>query len=149
MHDILQLYVLWTGPDSWVHYSILYENNTVVHAWHCVHTPNLRLKFVARLILFFIIEKINSETTTDSPAKLPALVWSSLRLLSPTETFPSSRDTKIDKGVISHNGHVTDQEAKGNGDLTTSLNADANSRKRVLEESLSHMEYRELMIASL
>ena len=110
-----------------------------------MHTPNSRLKFVARLIFR---NREDSETTTDSPAKLPALVWSSLRLLSPTETFPSSRDTKIDKGVISHNGHVTDQEAK-RGDLTTSLNADANSHKRVLEESLSNMEYREPMIASL
>lgn len=91
----------------------------------------------------------DSETTTDSPTKLPALVWSSLRLLSPTETFPSSRDTKIDKSVTSHSGHVTDQEAKGDGDLIASLNTDANSHKRVLEESLSNMEYREPMIASL
>ena len=74
-----------------------------------------------------------------------------MELTQTSKTFPSSQDTKIDNGpsMISHNGHVTDQEAKRDGDLTTSLNADANSRKRVLEESLSNMEYREPMIASL
>lgn len=113
----------------------------------CAHTSNSRLKFVARLIF---CNREDSETTTDSPTKLPVLVWSSLRLLCPTETFPSSRDTKIDKSVTSHSVHVTDQEAKGDGDLTAaSLNTDANSHKGVLEESLSNMEYREPMIASL
>ena len=121
----------------------------IILLYMCAHTPNSRLKFVAR---FIFRNREDSETTTDSPAKLPALVWSSLRLLSPTETFPSSQITKTDKGVISHSGHVTDQEAKHakeDGDLIVSLNADANSHKRVLEESLSNMEYREPMLASL
>lgn len=111
----------------------------------------------------FNTDRSREDSDTTYPANLSS-VWSSLlpilkeKLSAKTFASSRSRDTKVDKAHVqsSQNGHVTDQEAKGDGsglttsskDDTKSLNANANSHK-VLEESLSNTEYREPMIASL
>lgn len=125
----------------------------------CTHP---RLKLVAR----FIHNKEDSDTT--EPVNLP-LVWGSL-LLSLTEKFSgkpsSSTHEKSDKGTVHmqqpSRGHVSDCQdvaVESEGDRpTTSSNKDGyasnksnstSNSQNVLEESLSNIEYREPMLASL
>ena len=97
----------------------------------------------------------DSETTESANL---SLVWGSL-LLRLTEKFPgkaafASKDTNIDKGTIhvqSSQGHVTDQDGSttSNKDGYASSKSNASNSQNVLEESLSNVEYREPMIASL
>ena len=137
---------LYPPPTSRV---MLYEKCCCTMS--CTH--NSRLKLVGRIFH----NREDSETTESANL---SLVWGSL-LLHLTEKFPgkvafASRDTNIDKGTIrvqSSQGHVhvTDQDGPttSNKDDYASSKSNASNSQNVLEESLSNVEYREPMIASL